>query len=130
MIRIIPVLLFLSACNHQTVPIHNCSEEFRDSWWLLDPGVTSGMGAKSDVCIYVASDGYMDITSAADEWFGPYEWECQDVDTYRVKRQGHFTAVPVDPFNVSNEGAWHVDVEYHGLVKKYSYTTPCYFMGD
>jgi hypothetical protein len=122
MIRVLPFLILLGACN-QTVPMVNCSEDFRDAWWLLDPGVTEGMGAQSDVCIYVGSDGYMDIRSAADEVFGPYEWECADTDHYRVKKQGTFTATPAD----ATGEVWDVDVKYHGLVNKYSYTTPCWF---
>jgi hypothetical protein len=121
----LPLLLLSVACN-QTVPIENCSEDFRDDWWLLDPDVTEGMGAQSDVCIHVASDGYMDIVSAADEWFGPFEWECAAPDRYRIKRQGVFEAVPAG----STGEAWHVDVQYHGLINKYSYTTPCDFMAD
>jgi len=120
--RLLPLLL-LCAC--QTVPIEFCSEDFRDTWWLIDPKVTDSRGGKSDVCMYVGTDGYIDVETSADEVFGPYEWECKAPDEYRVKRQGTFSAVPGKA-----DETWRMDAKYHGLLKENALLTPCWFMGE
>jgi hypothetical protein len=114
------LLLLLVGCA-PPVPIHNCSQEFRDQWWLLDPEDTDSMGAASEVCIHVSSNGQMNIRTSGMEHFGPFEWECQDVDYYRVRTQGFFEATPVD------EETWILDINYHGVVNRVAQVTPCWW---
>ncbi|MHA2063719.1 MAG: hypothetical protein ACXABY_04970 [Candidatus Thorarchaeota archaeon] len=120
--------------------MENCSKDFRDVWWQIDPAVTGSMTpALDDLCFSVHSSGQLEITNYSQDWHKFYDWECVDdgidtasdtgmglhpnTDFYHVFGQGNalMTRLP-------SEDSWMMDINFKaGLISKSAELWPCYW---
>jgi len=105
----------------------NCSEDFRDVWWQIDPAVTDAMKpALNSLSFKMGSDGLLEITTYDRSWDHIYEWECvnygneslnvssEDLDYYHILNQGSALLKRLE-----GEDSWMMYLNFkNGIIKE------------
>lgn len=97
------VLLISTACAAE-VPVENCAEDFRDTWWYIDPDVTDAHNLQP-TCFRVGSDGYMETIHYDSDVHMENKWTCVGDDDIRINGKGRAQFFPTD-----YDDEWVVDL--------------------
>lgn len=106
----------------QAVPLHNCSEDFRDQWWAVDSEVTDRHNLNS-TCFYVGTDGYMETVHYDSDFSMESKWTCTGTNDIRIKGRGSASFYSTEDLDV-----WEVDLNLNiPPINETSTVEPCWW---